>query len=186
MGALDHVKRSRPEATGGGAFGGDSRAAAARPPLFDEPYCPPPPPWPPEAWPPERWQEWWASLARWCVYREHRLGEKVEELSPPPPLTAPEGDWLAWREALERWGFPLQPQEVDWGPFPECWETGTGETSRECRNCLQQYSAEFVRRCPHCKQWICRECLSLSRDACPVDGYGDPLRGARRNTTNGG
>jgi len=152
--------------------GSASPAVAAFPPLPDEPYWPDMPPWPPQTWPQARWTAWWQALVRWCVYRTERRQATVLPLAPPPPLEAPLAQWQGWWSEWMRWKSELQPDAaVVWPEFPAGWQVCLLPPETICILCARLTPPEEIRKCPHCGSSVCRECLFLSLDACPVDGF---------------
>ncbi len=146
-------------------------------PLPDEPYLPDSPPWPPHVWPQERWNAWWRAIINWCRYQERRWNEILPPLSPPPPLGATEAEWLLWRDELAAWK-PMEyaNQPVVWPEFPPGWLSYPREAERLCVLCAADQGANQMRQCPRCASFVCRECLFLSKDACPVDGFVDDFK----------
>jgi len=159
------------------------RKRPVRPPMPDEPYQPEVPPWPPQRWDQLTWDRWWAELVRWCEYCVTRLGENVPELPPPPPVTAQDKYWRGWWVRLQLWGW-LGESTAEWPPFPKGWVEGQG---LRCSVCGGQRAAG---RCPSCRSPVCRECLYLSRDICPMDLYAakqppSPAKGGRSEKHQG-
>ncbi len=142
-------------------------AVPRRPPMPDEPYCPPAPPYPPTLWTQQQWDRWWGELARWCEYRVRVLQEDVPRLNAPPRVNAPISFWDVWWRELRRWGLPFDAR-VEWPPFPEGWTVRGAEEELSCQVCRRRSE---VGECPQCQSLVCRECLYLSQDRCPVDFY---------------
>ncbi len=153
------------------------------------------PPWPPSEWTPEDWSIWWQQLVNWNVYRAEVLHLNVQPLSRPPvdyltPGVAPADEvkyqWETWFQAYTAWEIACRPvvvapegkhqspkMAIDTTGFPPGWQPQDRSGPIYCK--IHGTKADLppdarVAKCPHCKQPICRTCLSDYGNSCPSCG----------------
>jgi hypothetical protein len=128
----------------------------------------------------------------WRTFRCERYGEDIPALVPPPQSLGDTVEaWQAWYGAMRQWLRANRPNgAVAWPPFPPDWQASAAALTEDmraiaavCVLCGMDMAVCPLCPCPGCGHFLCRSCLYLSRDVCPLDGY--VSRSGRTGSTAG-